>query len=90
MAAAMYTFFIGKGCQLFSHQIQYKLYENCYILMPEFSQSQNADIHLIPYYIDLYFSFMQTSKFRVFLFLIKFEFLEKKRLLGLEQVVVSK
>lgn len=43
-----------------------------------------------PYYIDLYFSFMQTSKFWVFLFLIEFEFLEKKRLLGLEQVVVSK
>lgn len=43
-----------------------------------------------PYDIDLYFSFMQTSKFWVFLFLIDFEFLEKKRFLGLEQVVVSK
>lgn len=47
MAAAMYKFFIGKGYQLFSHQIQYKLYENCYILKPEFSQSQNADIYLL-------------------------------------------
>lgn len=90
MAAAMYKFFIGKGYQLFSHQIQYKLYENCYILKPEFSQSQNADIYLLLITSTRTFFFMQTCKFWVFLFLIEFEFLEKKRLLGLEQVVVSK